>query len=68
MDLTTMKTKRKLLSMMAILLMLTMAVPLTFLATTNAHTPAWNIPSFAYVAAQPSPVGVGQQRTGIHVG
>ncbi len=60
MDLTTMKTKRKLLSTIAIFIMLTMSVPLTFLATTSAHTPAWNIPSFAYLAAQPSPVGVGQ--------
>ncbi len=60
MDLTTTKTKRKLLSMIAIFIMLTMAVPLTFLTTTSAHTPAWNIPSFAYLAAQPSPVGVGQ--------
>ena len=60
MDLTTVNTKRKLFSMIAIFLMLTMAVPLTFLATTSAHTPAWNIPSFAYLAAQPSPVGVGQ--------
>jgi outer membrane protein assembly factor BamB len=59
--LTTVKTKRKLWSMIAIFLMLTMAVPLTFLATTIAHTPAWNIPSFAYLAAQPSPVGVGQR-------
>ena len=28
--------------------------------TTNAHTPPWNIPSFAYIVAQPDPVGVGQ--------
>jgi outer membrane protein assembly factor BamB len=46
--------------MIAIFLMLTMAIPLTFLATTSAHTPSWNIPSFAYLAAQPSPVGIGQ--------
>jgi outer membrane protein assembly factor BamB len=50
----------KMFSFIAIVLVLTMIVPLTFLSTT-AHTPAWNIPSFAYVAAQPSPVGVGQQ-------
>jgi outer membrane protein assembly factor BamB len=60
MDLTTMKTTRKLCSMIVIFLMLTMVVPLTLLATTSAHTPTWNIPSFAYLAAQPSPVGVGQ--------
>ena len=60
MNLTTVNTKRKLFSMIAIFLMLTMAVQLTFLATTSAHTPEWEIPSFAYLAAQPSPVGVGQ--------
>ena len=61
MNLTTIKTHRKLVSMMAIFLMLTMTVTSTFLQTTDAHTPAWNIPSFAYIAAQPSPVGVGQR-------
>jgi outer membrane protein assembly factor BamB len=61
MDFTTVKTKRKMCSMITIILMLTMTVPLTFLSTTNAHTPPWNIPSFAYIAAQPSPVGVGQR-------
>jgi outer membrane protein assembly factor BamB len=60
MDLTKAKTMRKLWPMIAIFLMLTMAIPLTFLATTSAHTPSWNIPSFAYLAAQPSPVGIGQ--------
>ncbi|MBT0158716.1 PQQ-like beta-propeller repeat protein, partial [Candidatus Bathyarchaeota archaeon A05DMB-2] len=28
--------------------------------TATAHTPPWNIPSFAYIVAQPDPVGVGQ--------
>ena len=56
------KTKKnKLISTITLLLMLTMIFPLAVLSTANAHDPAWNIPSFAYVAAQPSPVGVGQQ-------
>ena len=41
--------------------MLTTVIPIAVLTTASAHTPPWNIPSFAYVAAQPSPVGVGQQ-------
>jgi outer membrane protein assembly factor BamB len=44
-----------------LLLTLTTVIPYTVLTTVNAHTPAWNIPSFAYIAAQPSPVGVGQK-------
>ncbi len=27
----------------------------------NAHTPAWNIPTYIYLTAQPNPVGVNQQ-------
>ena len=45
MDLAAIKTKKKLCSMIAIILMLTMIIPLTFLSTTNAHSPPWNIPS-----------------------
>jgi hypothetical protein len=28
--------------------------------TTSAHTPAWNIPTYAYINASPNPVGTGQ--------
>ena len=55
------KTKKKTYSMIAIVLMLTITIPLTFLPTTNAHTPTWNIPSFAYLVTSPNPVGVGQR-------
>jgi len=27
----------------------------------SAHTPAWQIPTFAYISARPNPVGVGQE-------
>ena len=30
------------------------------LPSTTAHTPAWSIPTYAYINASPSPVGVGQ--------
>ena len=26
----------------------------------SAHTPAWNIPTYAYIFAAPDPIGVGQ--------
>jgi len=44
----------------ALLLILTMFASSTLLQTANAHSPPWNIPSFAYIVAQPNPVGVGQ--------
>ena len=66
-DITNFKEKRKkmlkskkILSAIALFLMLTMIAPLTMLSTTSAHTPPWTIPSFAYVSVAPSPVGVGQ--------
>ncbi|MCL5876968.1 MAG: PQQ-binding-like beta-propeller repeat protein [Candidatus Bathyarchaeota archaeon] len=33
---------------------------MTTLSTASAHTPAWEIVSYAYVTAAPNPVGVGQ--------
>lgn len=61
MNLANGKTKKKYYSLLAIILMLTLTIPVTLLSTTNAHTPAWSIPSFALIAAQPSPVGIGQR-------
>ena len=36
------------------------AASTTLVPTTTAHTPSWQIPTFAYVVAVPNPVGVGQ--------
>jgi outer membrane protein assembly factor BamB len=55
-----MKNKNKILFATTFLLMMTTIIPCAILTNVSAHTPPWNIPSFAYVAAQPSPVGVGQ--------
>jgi outer membrane protein assembly factor BamB len=52
--------KDKTAIMIALFLTLTIAFPLVALPAANAHSPAWNIPSFAYVEVAPSPVGVGQ--------
>ncbi len=43
----------------ALILLLTFAASAAVL-TVEAHTPAWQIPTFAYVIAVPSPVGVSQ--------
>ncbi|MGB8275394.1 MAG: hypothetical protein WCF16_09035, partial [Alphaproteobacteria bacterium] len=37
-----------------------MAISLIALPTANAHTPPWNIPTYAYIVAAPDPIGVGQ--------
>ena len=38
-----------------------MTATVAFLPTTRAHSPAWSIPTYAYINAGPSPIGVGQQ-------
>jgi hypothetical protein len=47
--------------MIALILMFAIAIPLVDLPAANAHTPAWQITTYAWVAASPNPVGVGQQ-------
>ncbi len=44
-----------------IILVTSMAFTFVDLPSANAHTPAWNIGTTAYIAAEPNPVGVGQQ-------
>jgi len=34
---------------------------IALIPTSNAHTPPYTIPTFAYISVQPNPVGVGQQ-------
>ena len=47
-------------SAIALFLLLTVTSALIILPVANAHTPAWNIPTYAYVTASPSTIGVGQ--------
>jgi len=49
-------------AIIALFLMLSLSASsmLVILPTANAHTPAWNITTYAYVQAEPNPVGVGQ--------
>ncbi len=52
---------KKLLSALALLLMFTMALPLTAMQVANAHTPPWDEVSYAYIVVAPDPVGVNQK-------
>ena len=45
-------------ALLLVLMLSTVAV--TVVPLTNAHTPAWSIPTYAYLVASPDPVGVGQ--------
>jgi FOG: WD40-like repeat len=41
-------------------LMTSIATSLILVPSTSAHTPAWNIPTYAYITAGTNPIGVGQ--------
>ncbi len=44
----------------SIFLMTIMGASVILVPSTSAHSPAWQIPTFAHIFAAPSPVGVGQ--------
>ena len=54
-------TKSKTTIAIAILLMLTISLPLNLMPTANAHTPTWQIPTYAFILVAPDPIGVGQK-------
>src|ERR1700693_3651364 len=43
------------------LLIISMGASLTLLPNASAHTPAWQIPTTAYIVAEPNPIGVNQR-------
>ena len=51
----------KKVDVIAVLLMLSMAASMMLVPTVSAHTPAWQIPTFAQINVAPNPVGVGQE-------
>ncbi|HLN89404.1 MAG TPA: hypothetical protein VK253_05000, partial [Candidatus Binatia bacterium] len=53
---TTAITIAVLLTLSIIATTMTITIP-----TTSAHSPPWNIPTYAYIVAAPDPIGVGQQ-------
>ena len=46
-----------------ILLTLSMAASMMLFPNTEAHTPPWQVPTYAYISVAPNPVGVGQAVT-----
>ncbi|HEX7481897.1 MAG TPA: PQQ-binding-like beta-propeller repeat protein [Candidatus Bathyarchaeia archaeon] len=44
----------------ALILVITIAIPFFDLPEANAHTPPWTLETWAYIAVAPNPVGVGQ--------
>ncbi len=55
------KSKNAIAILFAIFLTISMSASMILVPNTSAHTPAWNIPTFAYINAAPNPIGVGQQ-------
>jgi hypothetical protein len=55
---TIMKTNKKTILITFCLIFLTL--PLVALPTVIAHTPPWQIPTYAYISVSPNPIGVGQ--------
>jgi outer membrane protein assembly factor BamB len=53
-------SKNKIAIAIAIFLTLSMSASMILVPSANAHTPPWQIPSYALVTAEPSTVGVGQ--------
>lgn len=45
----------------AIFLMFSMSASMMLIPNASAHTPAWQIPTYAYINVAPNPVGVGQR-------
>ncbi|MCW3998633.1 MAG: PQQ-binding-like beta-propeller repeat protein [Candidatus Bathyarchaeota archaeon] len=54
------KTLSAKLATISICLMLSIAASTFLISSVNAHDPAWEIPTYAYIIAAPNPVGVGQ--------
>jgi hypothetical protein len=46
--------------LIATILTISMATSMMLLPNASAHTPAWQIPTYAFIVAAPSPIGVGQ--------
>ena len=49
--------------LIAAILTISMGASTMLIPNAGAHTPAWNIPTYAYVNATPNPADIGQQST-----
>jgi outer membrane protein assembly factor BamB len=58
----TQKIKNRFVTIViAIFLMISMSASIVLIPNASAHTPKWNIPTYAYIIVAPNPVGVGQR-------
>jgi len=48
-------------ALIATILIVSTVASTMLMQTANAHTPEWEIPTFAYINVAPNPIGVGQQ-------
>ena len=46
--------------LIAAILTVSIGASMTLIPSASAHSPPWDIPTYAYIAAAPNPVGVGQ--------
>ncbi len=46
--------------LIAALLTISMGTSMMLIPNVNGHTPSWNIPTYAYINAEPSTIGIGQ--------
>ena len=54
------KPFKNIISAIVLLLVISISASMIQLPSTDAHTPAWEIPTFAHIAAATNPIGVGQ--------
>ena len=56
-----MQNKNKALAISIVfILVISMATTIVLIPNASAHNPKWEIPTYAYINAGPSPIGVGQ--------
>ena len=58
----------KTLYAIALTILLTFSALVACMPVANAHTPAWKIPTYAYITVMPDPVGVNQLVTVYYLG
>ena len=43
------------------ILTISMGASMTLVPSANAHSPAWQVPTYTFISVSPNPIGVGQQ-------
>ena len=61
MNLKVYRAKKKTYLIIALFLMSSMVIPIAILPTIGAHTPPWEIPTYAFITVNPNPIGMGQE-------